>query len=51
MQPLDFDKGVEIEAQMNVAPICTAPRALFTVKVTPVTTTMGAQARRSRSAA
>jgi hypothetical protein len=34
MWPLDWDKGVEIEAQMNVLPLCTAPRTLFTVKVT-----------------
>lgn len=39
MQALDWDKGVELEAQMNVLPICTAPRALFTVKVTQAPTT------------
>lgn len=34
MEALDFDKGVELEAQMNVLPICTSPRALFTVTAT-----------------
>ena len=48
MQPLDFDKGVEIEAQMNVAPICTSPRSLFTVKVSqaPAPTGMSSADRR-----
>jgi hypothetical protein len=32
---MDFDKGVDLEAQMNVLPLCTAPRTLFTVKVVP----------------
>src|SRR5262245_10249599 len=41
MQPLDWDKGVEIEAQMNVLPICTAPRCLFTVKVTQAPASTG----------
>jgi Phage major capsid protein E len=35
MWPMDFDKGVDLEAQMNVLPLCTAPRTLFTVKVVP----------------
>jgi hypothetical protein len=35
MHDLDFDKGVELEAQMNVLPLCTAPKTLFTVKVVP----------------
>jgi hypothetical protein len=29
MEEIDFDKGVELEAQMNVLPLCTTPRALF----------------------
>jgi hypothetical protein len=37
MNELDFDKGVELEAQMNVLPLCTAPKALFTVKVVAYT--------------
>jgi len=41
MWPLDWDKGVEIEAQMNVLPICTAPRTLFTVKVTQAPASAG----------
>jgi Phage major capsid protein E len=32
MREMDFDKGVEIEAQMNVIPMCTQPRTLFTAK-------------------
>lgn len=35
MEAIDFDKGVEIEAQMNVLPICAAPRCLFTARATP----------------
>jgi Phage major capsid protein E len=35
MEAMDFDKGVQLEAQMNVLPLCSAPRALFTAKVTP----------------
>lgn len=35
MEVMEFDKGVQLEAQMNVLPICTSPRALFTVKATP----------------
>jgi hypothetical protein len=35
MEEMQFDKGVELEAQMNVLPICTSPRALFTVTATP----------------
>jgi hypothetical protein len=34
MQTMDFDKGAQLEAQMNVLPICTAPRALFTARAT-----------------
>jgi hypothetical protein len=34
-ETMDFDKGVELEAQMNVLPLCTAPRALFTARATP----------------
>jgi hypothetical protein len=34
MRELDFDKGVEIEAQMNVLPMCAQPRTLFTAQVT-----------------
>jgi hypothetical protein len=32
--PMDYDKGVELEAQMNVLPLCTQPRTLFTAQVT-----------------
>ena len=35
-QVMDFDKGVMLECQMNVLPICTRPRALFTLKATAV---------------
>jgi hypothetical protein len=35
METMDFDKGAQLEAQMNVLPICTSPRALFTAKATP----------------
>jgi hypothetical protein len=38
MKEIDFDKGVELEAQMNVLPICTYPKTLFTVKVVAYTT-------------
>jgi hypothetical protein len=34
-QTMDFDKGVQLEAQMNVLPICTSPRSLFTARATP----------------
>ena len=34
MREMDFDKGVEIEAQMNVLPLCSQPRTLFTAQVT-----------------
>ncbi len=27
---MDFGKGVEIETQMNVLPLCTRPRVLLT---------------------
>lgn len=40
---LDFDKGVALEAQMNVLPICTIPRALFSVRVTPYGPPMGSE--------
>jgi hypothetical protein len=32
---MDFDKGMALEAQMNVLPLCTMPRSLFSAKVTP----------------
>lgn len=35
MESMDFDKGVQLEAQMNVLPLCSSPRALFTAKATP----------------
>jgi hypothetical protein len=35
MEAMDFDKGVQLETQMNVLPLCSAPRALFTARVTP----------------
>lgn len=35
MEAMDFDKGVELEAQMNVLPLCSSPRALFTARATP----------------
>jgi hypothetical protein len=34
MEAMDFDKGVQLEAQMNVMPICTQPRTLFTAQAT-----------------
>lgn len=33
-QQLDFDKGMALEAQMNVLPICTLPRCLFSARAT-----------------
>jgi hypothetical protein len=45
MEAMDFDKGVELEAQMNVLPLCTTPRALFTARAVawePGTTTAAA---------
>jgi hypothetical protein len=35
LRELEFDKGVEIEAQMNVIPMCSQPRTLFTAQATP----------------
>jgi hypothetical protein len=35
MEVMDFDKGVELEAQMNVLPLCTTPRALFRARAVP----------------
>ena len=35
-QPMDFDKGIELEAQMNVLPLCTRPRTLITAKAVAV---------------
>lgn len=53
MESLDFDKGVELEAQMNVLPICTSPRALFTVTATdyvrPPAPLVGTSSARNRS--
>jgi hypothetical protein len=34
MEPMRYDKGVEIEAQMNVLPLCAQPRTLFTAQAT-----------------
>lgn len=34
LREMEFDKGVEIEAQMNVLPICAQPRTLFSAQVT-----------------
>ena len=34
MEEMRFDKGVEIEAQMNVLPMCSQPRTLFTAQAT-----------------
>jgi hypothetical protein len=31
-ETMPFDKGVQLEAQMNVLPLCTIPRALFTAR-------------------
>ena len=55
MEAMDFDKGVHLETQMNVLPLCTAPRTLFTARVTPyqppeataATASAAGQARRS----
>ena len=33
-EPLPFDKGMNLEGQMNVLPLCTLPRCLFTAKAT-----------------
>lgn len=44
METMDFDKGIELEAQMNVLPICTAPRALFTATATNYVPPAGAAA-------
>lgn len=35
MEEMDFDKGVQLEAQMNVLPLCSSPRALFSARATP----------------
>jgi hypothetical protein len=43
-EDIPFDKGVELEAQMNVLPICTSPRSLFTARATPYEATTGAVA-------
>jgi hypothetical protein len=32
-EELDFRKGTQLEAQMNVLPLCTSPRALFTATI------------------
>jgi len=45
MKEIDFDKGVELEAQMNVLPICTAPTTLFTVRVSNAPAPTGMQTR------
>lgn len=34
-EPMLFNKGTQLEAQQNVLPLCTIPRALFTAKATP----------------
>lgn len=46
MHPLDFDRGVDLEAQMNVLPLCTYPKCLFTVAVSnaPPPTAMATRA-------
>ena len=45
MEAMDFDKGVELEAQMNVLPLCTTPRALFRARATPYQPFSGASAQ------
>lgn len=40
-QTLDFGKGVEIETQQNVLPLCTAPQVLISARVTPGITGTG----------
>lgn len=32
LHQMEFDKGRKVEAQMNVLPLCTSPRALFSAK-------------------
>jgi hypothetical protein len=51
MATKDFDKGVELEAQMNVLPLCTVPTALFTVKVSDAPAPGGGAAAQGRSPA
>jgi hypothetical protein len=36
-EALEFNKGWAMESQMNVLPLCTMPRALFSVRATPYT--------------
>jgi len=48
MRELDFDKGVEIEAQMNVLPMCSQPRTLFTAQVTAYVPPTGMAVRTER---
>jgi hypothetical protein len=40
MEPMDFDRGVMIQSQMNVLPLCTIPRVLFHATATTGTALM-----------
>lgn len=51
MEAMDFDKGVQMESQMNVLPLCSSPRALFSARVTPYEPgAAGASAQRAPAA-
>jgi hypothetical protein len=39
---MDFDRGVQLESQMNVIPVCTIPRVLFEATATATTLTFAA---------
>jgi hypothetical protein len=48
MEPMDFDKGVMIQSQMNVLPLCTIPRVLFHATAT-VGTALAADAAQANA--
>jgi hypothetical protein len=50
-EDMPFDKGTQLEAQMNVLPLCTVPRALFTAKATAYVPPEATTARRRAAAA
>ena len=50
-EPMEFNKGMFLEGQMNVLPICTIPRALFSARVTPYSSIVSGVAAPRRRAA
>ena len=44
-EPMEFNKGMFLEGQMNVLRICTIPRALFSARVTPYSSIVSASRR------